>query len=296
MQKIVPNLWFDSEAHDAALFYTSLFPNSTLDNVSYYSEVGFEHHQRPSGSVMTVEYTLDGYKFCAINGGPIFKMNPSISFLVYLNEESEVDRLFGTLSQNGHVIMELGEHPFSKRSGWVSDQWGCSWKLIYSEKRLSHHIVPSLQFTGEQFGNAHAAIVYYTSIFPASSIEEMKNYKNEPVSLGCDTIAFSRWHLGTQYFAATDAEGDHDFSFNEAISLSIACRDQAEIDWYWNHLSYFRESEACGWLKDKFGVSWQVVPYNLGEILSSHGEEKAKLALAKMFEMKKLDIGQLLSV
>ncbi|CAN5889799.1 VOC family protein [soil metagenome] len=156
LQKIVSNLWFDNEAEEAANYYTSIFRNSHIGRISYYGKEGYEIHRRPAGSVMTVEFKLEEMEFLALNGGPVFK-------------------------------------------------------------------------------------------------------------------------------------------FNEAISFVINCSNQGEIDYYWEKLSAGgdEKSQQCGWLKDKYGLSWQVVPQVLAEMMSSTDKEKSERVMGAMLEMKKLDIEKL---
>jgi len=154
MQKITPNLWFDSQAEEAANFYVSVFKNSKILEVSRYGEAGQEVHGQKPGTVMTVSFELDGQRFMALNGGPIFK-------------------------------------------------------------------------------------------------------------------------------------------FSEAISFVIDCEDQAEVDYYWEKLSAAPEAEQCGWLKDTYGLSWQVVPKQLNELMADPDAEKAGRTMEAMLKMKKLDIAGL---
>jgi predicted 3-demethylubiquinone-9 3-methyltransferase (glyoxalase superfamily) len=156
IQKITPCLWFDDQAEEAAEFYTSVFRNSKIGNVSRYSEAGQEVHGKPAGTVMTVAFELDGQTFTALNGGPIFK-------------------------------------------------------------------------------------------------------------------------------------------FNEAISLQVDCETQEEVDYYWQKLSEGGDEKAqqCGWLKDKYGVSWQIVPRILVEILNDTDKSKSQRAMTAMLKMKKIDIDEL---
>ncbi|MGH7237145.1 MAG: VOC family protein [Candidatus Saccharimonadales bacterium] len=154
MPKISPFLWFDTQAEQAAEFYVSVFPNSKIGNLSRYDKEGYEVHKMPDGTVMSIEFELDGQKFVALNGGPIFK-------------------------------------------------------------------------------------------------------------------------------------------FNESVSFVIPCGTQKDIDYYWDKLSAVPESEQCGWLKDKYGLSWQVVPTMIGEIMSNPDPEKAGRITNAMLKMKKLDIEKL---
>lgn len=155
-QRLSFNLWFDTQAEDAARFYTGIFPDSKIGRISYYPEAGQEIHGQKPGSVMTIEFVLDGYEFLGLNGGPIFK-------------------------------------------------------------------------------------------------------------------------------------------FNEAISVIINCKDQAEIDYYWDKLSEKADPkyQQCGWIKDKFGVSWQVVPLALADMMSSGDQERSNRVMAALMRMKKLDLAAL---
>jgi len=156
IQRIAPCLWFDDQAEEAARFYTGIFKNSGIGRISRYGKAGYEIHRRPAGSVMTVEFELDGQAFTALNGGPAFK-------------------------------------------------------------------------------------------------------------------------------------------FNEAISLQINCKTQEEVDYYWEKLGVGGDKKAqqCGWLKDKYGVSWQVVPTLLAEMVGDPDSQKSQRAMKVMLQMKKLDIAEL---
>ncbi len=126
-QKIIPNLWFDTQAEETANFYASTFGNSKVGDVTRATKAGFEVHHRPEGTVMTIEFELEGMRFIAINGGPLFKFNPSISFLVACQEAKEVDGLWSKLSRGtGTPLMDLGSYPFSERYGWIQDKYGLS--------------------------------------------------------------------------------------------------------------------------------------------------------------------------
>ncbi len=154
LQKITPCLWFDTEAEEAATLYTSLFKNSKIINITHYSEAGYEIHGKPAGSVLTVEFEMEGQRFTALNGGPQFK-------------------------------------------------------------------------------------------------------------------------------------------FTEAISLEVACANQEEIDYLWERLTEGGEPGPCGWLKDKFGLSWQIVPTRLGEMLASPDSAKTERVMTAFLAMQKFDIAAL---
>ncbi len=130
-------------------------------------------------------------------------------------------------------------------------------------------------------------------MFSNSEVGEISRYSagQEPDKEG--TITFGPFVLAGQGFAAMDSAREHDFSFNEAISFIVNCEDQAEVDYFWEKLSAVPESEQCGWLKDKFGVSWQIVPTALSELLADSDRAKSDRVMKAMLEMKKLDIAEL---
>jgi predicted 3-demethylubiquinone-9 3-methyltransferase (glyoxalase superfamily) len=122
MQKITPCLWFDNQAEEAANFYVSVFKNAKIRNITRYGEAGYEVHRRPAGTVMTVEFQLDGQDFVALNGGPVFKFNEAISFQVHCRTQEEVDHYWEKLSQGGD------KH--AQQCGWLKDKYGMSWQIV----------------------------------------------------------------------------------------------------------------------------------------------------------------------
>ncbi len=259
-QWITPHFWFDKEARQAAEFYTSVFENSEITSVKVIRDT-------PSGDCDLVTFQIMGYEFMAISAGPLFKINPSISFHVKCRTVGEVDEIWKKLSVDGTALMDLGEYPFSKRYGWIQDKYGVSWQVIHTEGEFIHRITPVLMFVGEVCGRAEEAVNFYASVFPGGNSQVQARYAKgeQPDKEG--TVKYAGFSLGGQEFGAMDSARMHDFGFNEAISLIVNCKDQAEIDYYWEKLSAVPEAEQCGWIKDKFGVSWQIVPANMEEIM-----------------------------
>lgn len=292
-QKIVPNLWFDREAEEAARLYTSLFDSARITATSRYTDVGQEVHGMEAGTAMVVELELDGFRISALNGGPSFTLNPSISFFVNCDSVREVDGLWEKLSDGGTVLMPLDAYSFSERYGWVQDRFGVSWQLILSEGETAQRIIPSLLFVGEQCGNAEDAINFYASLFSASKVGEIFRYGPEQKPDTEGTVAYADFTLAGQRFAAMDSAQDHKFGFSEAISFVVDCDDQAEVDYYWERLSAVPQAEQCGWIKDKYGVSWQVIPSALPSLVGGPDPEGSRRAMAAMLQMRKLDIAEL---
>jgi predicted 3-demethylubiquinone-9 3-methyltransferase (glyoxalase superfamily) len=301
MQKIVPNLWFDDQAAEAAEFYTSVFDNSKITRTDHYTEAGKEIHQHKPGSVLTVEFEILGYKFVGLNGGPQFKINPSVSFFVNFDPSQQADaqdKLNATwekLSDGGKVLMPLDKYPFSERYGWIEDKFGVSWQLILGDPKGDPRppIIPSLLFVGDAYGKAEEAIGFYLSTFKDTKKGLAQQYPEGMAPEKPGTLMFGDFMLENQWFAAADSAQEHKFAFNEAVSLMVTCQDQEEVDYYWGKLSAVPESEICGWLKDKYGVSWQIVPQALNDMLQNGTPDQVERVTAAFMQMGKMDIAKL---
>jgi len=292
--RITPHLWFDKEAREAAAFYCSLFPDSTITSITTL-------HDTPSGDCDVVSFRLAGHPFMAISAGPLFTFNPSVSFFLNFDPASDrdarrnLDIVWQKLSQGGKVLMPLDKYPFSERYGWVQDRFGLSWQLILSdpagEKRP--FIVPSLLFVNSVCGKAEEAITFYLSVFRDSNQGIVARYPKgmEPDKEG--TIMYADFMIENHWFAAMDSAHKHNFAFNEAISLMISCETQTEIDYYWDKLSAVPEAEQCGWLKDKYGLSWQVTPTEMEEMMRSGTNEQIARLTQAFLPMKKFDLAEL---
>lgn len=286
-------LWFDNNAEEAIKFYVSLFPDSEIISESRYGKEGFEIHGRPEGSIMAMNFSLSGSEFVAINGGPIFKMNPSISYFIMCETPAEADKFWNALVEGGEVLMALDKYDWSERYGWLNDKYGVSWQIYTGPANATKQkIVPAFMFVGEQAGRAEEAINFYTSIFKNSEIEGIMRYPPGGVDPE-GTVAHAQFTLSGQVFMALDSAMEHKFQFNEGVSIIVNCSNQEEIDYYWKKLTDGGKEVQCGWLKDKFGVSWQVVPKQLGEMLSSGDKEQTARVTKAFLKMIKFDIQEL---
>jgi len=300
-KKITPHLWYDKEAREAAEFYASVFPNSKAINVSVIRDT-------PSGDCDVVSFEIMGMKFMSISAGPYFKPNPSISFMINFdpskmeNAGEKLDQIWKKLLDGGKVLMPLDEYPFSKRYGWVEDKYGFSWQLILTDPEGEERamVVPSLLFVNDKCGKAEEAREFYLSVFKNAPSGGQETKEGTLIHYGKDhgpnkegTVMFSDFKLAGTWLVAMDAGLKHEFDFNEAISLMVYCRDQEEIDYYWTKLSSVPESEQCGWLKDKYGVSWQIVPEKMDEMMEKGTPEQIERVTQAFLKMKKFDIAEL---
>ncbi len=272
---IYPALWFDGKAREAAEFYCFVFDSSVLETQSKFATTFKAWNQ----------------KFLCINGGPEFIPNPSISFYVVYENKNELDYAWEKLMDGGTVMMPLDKYDWSQRYGWLRDKYNISWQLTLGiVKEVGQKISPSLMFTESQNGNAEKAIEFYTSVFNNSSVDGIFRYTdNHDDTAG--NIAHARFRLENSVFMAMDSSYPHGFSFNEAISMVVECQTQEEIDYYWGKLSAFPEAEQCGWLKDQFGVSWQIIPEALDKMMAN--TERAPKVASAFLKMKKLDLKKL---
>lgn len=271
--QLYPCLWFDGKAKEAATFYSSIFENSKII----------------SENPIVVMFELDEVLFMGLNGGPEFKINPSISFFVFCNSEQEIDEKWKRLSADGSVLMALDKYPWNEKYGWCADKYGVNWQLMMAAAE-EQKIVPSFMFTQKQSGKAEEAITFYTSIFKNSKIEMISRYEKGQGDVE-GYINHARFTLNGQKFAAMDSSGPHAFTFSEGVSIVVPCDDQEEIDYYWNKLTEGGNESQCGWLKDRYGVSWQIVPAMMGKLMSDPA--KSKRVMDVIMKSVKFNIAEL---
>ncbi len=303
MQKIVPHLWFNKEATEAAHFYVSAFASIHSPQATGNSEVTHTTLIRntPSGDCDSVAFRLAGYEFMGISAGPYFDINPSISFMLNFDPSRDpkalehLDALWKILSEGGEPLMPLQEYPFSKRYGWIKDRFGVTWQLILMNPAGEPRpfIMPSLMFTGDKTGNAGEAMDFWVSVFHNARRGVTALYPEGAAPEKDAKIMFADFMLEGQWFAAMDSGRMHKFGFNEGISLLVQCEDQKEIDTYWEKLSAFPESEQCGWIKDKYGVSWQISAVAMNEVMQSGDQGKIDRVTQAFLKMKKFDLAAL---
>ena len=289
MTRIVPCVWLDDQAETAAAFYSRTFEGTRVVSSSRYPEGSANPSGRPPGSVLTVELELLGQRFTLLNGGPIFKPNPSVSFFVHVDTPAEVDPLYAALMEGGEALMPLDGYPWSERYAWVQDRFGVSWQLIAGRRpEGSGAVVPCLMFVGPMHGRAAEALRFLAGVFPGGRVEALEHYAagEGPVEM----VKHGRVLLDGQALIAMDAHGGHGFGFSEGLSLQVMCQGQAEVDRFWAALSDGGAPGQCGWLKDRFGFSWQVVPA-AWEQWTAHSDKAAyDRAFAALLEMEKLDV------
>ncbi len=272
---IHPCLWFDGQAKAASQLYCSLFKNSSIT----------------ADTPLVVKFELEGSEFMALNGGPEFKINPSISVFVLCESVEETNTLWQKLIEGGKALIPIDKYDWSERYGWLQDRFGLTWQIsLNGNAPIQQKIRSCMLFTGERFGMAEKALNFYTSVFEHSSTDLLMHYPEGTEHAG--KVLYSEFKLNQQNLIAMDGPGVHDYTFNEGVSFVVECESQEEIDYYWEKLTKGGEESMCGWLKDQFGVSWQIVPAILGGLMSD--PEKAPKVMQAFLKMKKFDIETLL--
>lgn len=274
---IFPCLWFDMTGNEAAKFYTETFGGKiTVDTAS------------------VINFELFGQRFMILNAGPQFKKNASVSLMVMCDSEEEVEKFWHRLSENGTVLMELGNYPWSKKYGWVEDKFGVSWQLYLGERTETQKIVPTMMFIHKNNGSAAHAMDFYAEIFPDSNVAKISRYEVGESSEDTGNVKHGHFIIDGYSLNCMDNSFDHQFDFNEAISVVVMTDNQEETDHLWNSLiADGGRASQCGWLKDKFGFNWQIVPKKLIELMNDVDPFKGRKVMEAMMKMQKIEIADL---
>jgi len=278
---IVPHLWYDTEARQAAEFYASVFPDSAVGSVVPLPGT-------PSGDAELVEARILGQRFLMISAGPLFRFTPAISFQAALSSVDEVNRVTAALAEGGRFLMELGTYPFARRYAWVQDRWGLSWQILVRDD-VPQGITPVLMFSGDQTGRCEEACRFYVDQF-GGSLGGILRYPEGPGPDRPGTVQRLEFTLGGQKFAAMDSGHRYEAGFNQAVSLLVEVTHQKDVDRLWAALSAAPEAEACGWCQDPFGVSWQISPAATHRYLTQGTEAQKASFLKVMLTQKKFDL------
>lgn len=284
------------DADGAVELYTSLFEDSSVGDRLKYTEAGQDIHGREPGSTMSIEFSLAGRDFMALNGGPYTRLNPAISLAVACPSADEVDRLHDALVTDGKTLMELGSYDWAERYCWIEDRWGLSWQITYPHENIPAEktVAPSFLFVGDVYGRGQEALDFYTSIFDDSRIDQV--VPNEQGD-AAGTVLWSQFTLRGETYSLMENGDEHEFEFNDGYSLMVECESQEEIDRYWDELG--KDSQKlgpCGWLKDRFGVAWQIAPVRLDEMLRDGNPDQVRRVTDCFMKMQKLDLAELETV
>lgn len=293
-QRIVPNVWCNRNAEEAGAFYARVFRPATSTVGARYPDDAPDWQGEFRGEALTVDVVIDGFLITLVNAADEFAPNPAISFLVnvdplrYGGDEREAradfDRMWDALVDGGEVLMERDAYPFSARYGWVQDRYGVSWQLILTnpEGEPRPFVIPQLMFCGPAQNRGREAVEWYRSLFEGSRLGLVAEYPEQTGPASAGSVMFGEFQLADQWFAFMDSAVEQPFTFVPGVSLEVRCDDQAEIDRLWGALSAVPEAEQCGWLADRYGVSWQIVPANLAELMTRPNAYEHMMAMKKL--------------
>ncbi|HJG79909.1 MAG TPA: VOC family protein [Brevibacterium senegalense] len=304
MTQLTPHIWCNRTAEEAADLYTRTFRQVREIARSHYPTEDLPDFQKSfAGQVVSLELEIHGCPVGFINADDIFRPNPAAGFMVHISTAhvddptTYIDEIHDRLIDGGHALMPLGEYPFSPRYAWIEDRYGVSWQLFVSPDDAPPRpfLVPALLFSGQAQNRCAEAVVTYTSLFPGAEAGTVATYPEPTGPARAGDVMFSEMRLGPDgddptrepWVTAMDSGVEQPFTFTEGFSLMVRVRDQEEIDRLWDVLSTVPEKEACGWCCDEYGVSWQIVPEDIDEIMEIPGAHQ------RMLEMKKLDIAGL---
>jgi predicted 3-demethylubiquinone-9 3-methyltransferase (glyoxalase superfamily) len=286
-QRITPFLWFEKDMKVVVDYYASIFPSVTSSQES-------ELENTPSGAVQMKSISIYGTQLDLMVAGPYLPFNPTVSFIINCDTPEEADGLWSKIIVEGKELMPLQAYDFAKKFGWAQDKYGVSWQVLCMEgEKPKDKLVSTLMFCGEVCGRAEEAMGFYSSTFKNSHTDYISHYEaDEPF---VDDVRAKVKHAGFVLdgvrFSVLDSGRKSPLTFNQAISFVVYCADQAEVDYYYNALIQDGGKEVqCGWVNDKFGVPWQVVPRQMTEMLSQGSKEQIARVTEAFMKMKKFDI------
>ncbi|HEX7902984.1 MAG TPA: VOC family protein [Chitinophagaceae bacterium] len=275
-EKITPCLWFNGQAKEAATLYCSIFADAKIT----------------ARSPIVTGIDVSGQSITLLDGGPMYQPNASISFYYICEKEQELNNIWNAFNKEGTVMMPLDKYPWSEKYGWITDKYGISWQLALGKiNDVGQKITPCLLFTGKQYERADEAIAHYSSIFKDPKVDGVLRYGTNELPDKEGNVKHAQLTFNGQKLMLMESAAAHSFTFTEGVSLTIHCETQEEIDYYWEKLTESGEESMCGWLKDKFGVSWQIIPTILGKVMSDPA--KAGKAAQAFMAMRKLNIEQI---
>lgn len=284
MSNITPFLWFEKDMNSALSLYEKVF-DLEIEGLKEKDELN-----------QLVSFDFAGITFTVISGGPSAQFTPASSFILVQTSAEMIRRQFTALAEGGKILMALDHYPFSPLYGWVQDQSGLSWQFMLDvDAETNISVEPSLLFSSTACGKAEEALSYYAAVFPNSTVDIIHPYQPGESASPLAKINYGHVNLDGFSLSAMDDGTWGGFVFSDALSLVVGCRNQAEIDYYWERLSADPSGGQCGWTKDKYGLTWQVVPATIGALLYGGTEAENQRVSAAMLGMKKLDIAALVA-
>lgn len=274
---IYPCLLFENQAKEAADFYMDTFHNGKI--VLEVAEF--------------ILFEIEGLRFKAINTShPEHYSNPAVSFIVSFTNEEEIEKVWKKLKVGGIIILPLDAYEWSPKYAWLQDQFGISWHLIQSDSPASIHqkISPMFLFGEDNLGRAETASNFYLEVFKNSNRDPIERYEEDEFK---DLVKQAPIYLNDYLIRVMDSSMEQPFDFSPGISLVVECETQKEIDYYWNAFAFGGQIGEAGWVKDKFGLWWQIVPKKLNEWIANPSINQK--IVSELKQMTKIDLEKLAS-
>ena len=277
-QSIYPCILLDNKLNFAANFYIETFGNGKI-------------------LMEVAQFTLfeiENQTFKIINTNhPEHRSNPAVSFMVSFETEEELRKIWNRLKVGGLVLMPLELYDSNNMVGWLQDQFGISWQLITSTSQASKHqkISPFIQFGKSNFGRAELASNFYMEVFKNSKRDNILRYEED---ISNKLVKHIGLYLNEYLIRMADSFTEQPFEFSPGISFTIECETQKEIDYYWNAFAFGGATNAAGWVKDKFGISWQIIPKDMNKWIVNPSINLKVIAQLRI--MTKIDIEKLRSI
>lgn len=267
---IYPCLWIEKNAGHVLEYYVDIFDNSAISLSNDMLSMG----------------KLEGLKFLILNGNTNASPNATLSLMVVTDDKEKITRYYEALKKGGNEMMPLNKYEWSEWYGWVVDKYGISWQLYTSKDPVNTKITPTIMYCNTQQGKCLEAQEMFKSIFTNYQSDGVLLYEEGPMK---GMVNHTQFHLNNNMLMAMDSGVEQNFDFNESASLVVECRNQEAIDYYWNSFIEKGGSPSkCGWLKDAFGFSWQIIPYNFDELLFN--SKNFNKSLENMLKMDKIII------
>lgn len=241
--RIVPCVCLGPDIITAVRFYCETFSNTKIK------------HQTKSETV----FEIGDFTIMSIESSFAKRPNATMSFYVICETEHEINTIWEKLADNGNILLPFETYPWSTKYGWVEDKYGVSWQLSLGKiSDIDQKITPMLMYSGSQYGKAEEAIEFYTAIFKKSGIQTLLRYQGR-AEFQNGKISHGKFSLLGKNLAAMDSPISQDLSFSKGNSIVVNCETQVEVDYYWSMLTDHDVKSRSGWLKDRFGLSWQIV-------------------------------------
>jgi len=239
---------------------------------------------------MVKHISLMGTRFMLLEGGEAYRPNAAVSYFVYTGNPQITEAIYGTLSAGGRILFPLGKYPWAAHYAWVEDCYGVNWQLDSDPIRSQQKILPTLLFSPPNDTRVREARNFYTTVFHNHHLlMEMPTGEAES-----EPLLFTQFRLGSLLFNAMRSMEAMDFQFGPGKSLVVSCPDQASIDHYWQNLGEGGVFERCGWLRDRFGISWQIVPEQLPALMQD--PERGERVMKALLGMDRIVLVTLLRV